>query len=202
MASPPEPMPELRPIPSTGGLYLAGADGSVWRAAGFDARGVWRPPKRCATRVEGGGAGRNHRGRYLRVNTTVRGVQKDRPVHRLVAEAWLDGYHPLLVVHHENHDCRDNRPENLRCMTRAEHERLHGHDVTDVDVANAWYDFELRRDDPWPDPYAPERREAQLARPSRRAGPEGRRDRAAARLDALIGMCVSENERENEDGQR
>ena len=46
-------LPELRPIPSTGGLYLAGADGSIWRALGFDPRGHWRPARRIAERRPG-----------------------------------------------------------------------------------------------------------------------------------------------------
>lgn len=46
--------------------------------------------------------------------------------HRVVAEAMIG--RPLgskEVAHHINGDRRDNRPENLQIMTRAEHAKLH-----------------------------------------------------------------------------
>ena len=42
---------------------------------------------------------------------------------------------PGFHVHHLNHDRQDNRPENLRVMTRAEHVRHHGDDKMADDQA-------------------------------------------------------------------
>lgn len=50
--------------------------------------------------------------------------------HRIIGEQ-IAG-RPLTsddVVHHVNHDRRDNRPENLRVMTRAEHIEEHREDL-------------------------------------------------------------------------
>jgi hypothetical protein len=54
----------------------------------------------------------------------VRGVHE----HRVVAAEKLGrALTSKDVVHHKNHDKRDNRPENLEVMTHAEHMRLHLH---------------------------------------------------------------------------
>lgn len=46
--------------------------------------------------------------------------------HRVVAEAQMGRQLlPGEIVHHINHDTLDNRPENLRVMTNAEHTTLH-----------------------------------------------------------------------------
>lgn len=62
--------------------------------------------------------------------------------HRLVAERMLG--RPLKYfgvnnpdnesVHHRNHDKKDNRPENLEILTRAEHGKLHGRRLTQKQV--------------------------------------------------------------------
>lgn len=47
-------------------------------------------------------------------------------VHRLVAEAAVDGYEEGLVVNHKNGDKHDNRPSNLEWVTPSENE-IHAH---------------------------------------------------------------------------
>ena len=178
----PAGMPEARPIPSTGGLYLAGADGSIWRAPGFDSNGRWRPARRIAERRLGSVAREARNGPYLAVNLGVLGDKVRRPVHRLVAEAWLPDYHPMLEVHHVNGDPTDNRPQNLRCMTGPEHARLHGRFVLDAELADARAELEAHRGDP------PPRVEVDAARVARRREAErryreGRAPGAATRDD-------------------
>ena len=59
--------------------------------------------------------------------TRVKG--KKRQVHRIIAEKKIG--RPLQkheVVHHINGDKKDNRPENLEVMPRAEHIQLHSND--------------------------------------------------------------------------
>lgn len=154
-------MARYKPIPSTRGLYLAGDDGHIYREQRIRASGGIVPRRRLAETLYGSTENSKNRGVYLRVHTCVNGVCADRPVHRLVAEAWLDDFHPLLEVHHINRDNHDNRPCNLACMTRAEHERAHGQDVAEYDIVNARYDFELHRGEEPPDPYPIERKRAQ-----------------------------------------
>ncbi|MBP3708510.1 MAG: NUMOD4 motif-containing HNH endonuclease [Clostridia bacterium] len=46
-------------------------------------------------------------------------------VHRLVAEYFCENYSGKIEVHHKNRDKRDNRAENLCCLTKKEHAELH-----------------------------------------------------------------------------
>lgn len=146
-------MTEFRSIPSTRGRYIAGDDGSIWRAAHFSERGRWLEAMPMKLSVMGSHGQEKDRGRYLKCTTSVGGRTVQRAAHRMVAEAWLPDWHHLLEVHHVNGDSLDNRPCNLMMVTRAEHERLHGIQVADYDIANCRLDFEERRGEPAPDLY-------------------------------------------------
>lgn len=66
-------------------------------------------------------------------------------IHRLVAEAFVDGRAPGLEVAHSNGDKTDNRASNLRWVTRAENhadKRLHGTSGRKIDIDTA---REIRR---------------------------------------------------------
>ena len=41
-------------------------------------------------------------------------------VHKLIAETWLSSWNPILCVDHINGIRKDNRAENLRCLTYIE----------------------------------------------------------------------------------
>lgn len=142
----------MRPIPSTYGRYLAAEDGTIWHVNNG------RAPTPCKPRAFGSESDRSRRGTYLAVTTSVNGTCVLRSVHRLVAEAWCPDWHWLLEVHHKNFDEADNRPENLECLTWAEHRLRHGCAVQAVDVANARTIFEEHMGDPMPDLYTAERR--------------------------------------------
>lgn len=111
-------MPELRPIPSAGGLYLAGDDGRIWSAK----RGMPLKP----FLVEG----------YEVVCLYVGGRTYERRVNRLVAEAWCDGFNSMTEAHHIDGDRRNNRPSNLAALSPAAHLRIHGKHVDDIEFAD------------------------------------------------------------------
>ena len=158
-----------RPIPSLHGEYLAGEDGTIWRRGRYERKaGRFRPATKLKPGFQGSHGGLGRRGRYLKVNVTVNGVQAQRAVHRLVAEAWLPGWHPLYEVHHANGDPTDNRAANLRLMNKADHERLHGRDVPEYDRVNCQVDLERRMAEYEPrDPFTDARRAAARARKAR-----------------------------------
>ena len=122
-------------IPSTGGKYRAGEDGHIYPSKIDPTRFKGGRPS-LTEKLDGSMKDMVRRGGYLRVKLFVNGRSITKPVHRLVAEAWLDGYSDLYEVHHLNHVPTDNRPCNLVLMTRLEHMREHGLAVTDVEVAD------------------------------------------------------------------
>ena len=55
---------------------------------------------------------------YLRIRIKCDGVKKTRPLHRLVAECFLENYSDKLEVNHINGVKYDNRLENLEMTTK------------------------------------------------------------------------------------
>ena len=57
---------------------------------------------------------------YERVKMNIDGIRKNKPVHRLVAECFLEDYSDKLEVNHKNSIKSDNRVENLEMTTKEE----------------------------------------------------------------------------------
>jgi hypothetical protein len=60
---------------------------------------------------------------YIRIRVNGRRV----PLHRYIFETHFRPLSPDEIVHHKNGNKRDNRPENLEAMSRAEHLAEHGY---------------------------------------------------------------------------
>lgn len=63
---------------------------------------------------------------YLSVVLAKDGETRTSPIHRLVAEAFLENPNNYNTVHHKNGNHQDNRAENLIWMEGEEHNRIHG----------------------------------------------------------------------------
>lgn len=57
--------------------------------------------------------------------------KNNKRVHVLVAEAFIPNPHGYTVVHHKNHDKKDNRVENLMWMSFQQHSSLHSSEDSD-----------------------------------------------------------------------
>lgn len=57
--------------------------------------------------------------RYMQVTLSMNGVSRPARVHRLVAEAFVNGYRAGLVVCHKDGDTSNNSAANLRWDTQA-----------------------------------------------------------------------------------
>ena len=66
----------------------------------------WKPTNKI---LSAGG-----KSKFAQVSLWLEGYSYNRKVHRLVAEAFLDGYEEGMCVKHKNSVLRDNRVGNLR----------------------------------------------------------------------------------------
>lgn len=103
-------MEEWRDIEGYEGLYQVSNLGRV------------RSLKFGKERVFGNSA--NNRG-YIMCALRKNKVRKTHEVHVLVAEAFIPNPNNYTVVHHKNHNPKDNRVENLEWMDRGEHQSMH-----------------------------------------------------------------------------
>lgn len=62
---------------------------------------------------------------YLKVDLSKNGITEPKLMHQLVAEAFVPNTHGYTVVHHKNHDQKDNRAENLEWIDGGEHTAMH-----------------------------------------------------------------------------
>ena len=119
-----------KPIPSTGGVYWAGSDGSIYR------------PKSGGT--HGGFIKQNinkHNG-YAYVSISVHNKHKTRRAHRLIAEAFFGDANGLQVNHKDGNKA-NNAIDNLEYCTQSENmrhafdtglEKKYGKKVIDLDT--------------------------------------------------------------------
>lgn len=66
---------------------------------------------------------------YVKLYQEKEPTEKSKPklikIHRLVAQAFCKNYSIGCEVHHINKNGRDNRAENLLCLSPKEHRELH-----------------------------------------------------------------------------
>ena len=82
---------------------------------------------------------------YIRVSLYDKACAKHISVHRLVAEAFIPNPNGYTVVHHLNHDKRDNRAENLAWMSDKEHRGSHAIEQNSKKVYQYTLDGELAK---------------------------------------------------------
>ena len=104
-----------RPIPGTNGKYEISNLGNVKSFVRKSEGKLLRQVKR------------SHDNGYLCVCIRVNGVRKIIPVHRLVADAFLDKKNGCTDVNHKNEIKTDNRAENLEWCTKAYNNRYGTH---------------------------------------------------------------------------
>ena len=106
-----------RPIPGTNGKYEISNLGNVKSFVRKSEGKLLRQVKR------------SHDNGYLCVCIRVNGVRKIIPVHRLVADAFLDKKNGCTDVNHKNEIKTDNRAENLEWCTKAYNNRYGTHTI-------------------------------------------------------------------------
>lgn len=60
---------------------------------------------------------------YLRLNLSINGIAETVHVHRLVAQAFVEGREPAYEIDHINGDKTDNRAVNLRWVSKSTNAR-------------------------------------------------------------------------------
>lgn len=68
---------------------------------------------------------RNFDSKYLSIDIFINRNRETCLVHRLVAKFFLQNYSESRVVHHRDGNPRNNRVDNLICVTEQEHLELH-----------------------------------------------------------------------------
>lgn len=58
-------------------------------------------------------------------NKNIEPKEKTIRLHRLVAQYFVKGFSAEIEVHHINGNRKDNRAENLQCLTRQQHQQKH-----------------------------------------------------------------------------
>lgn len=105
---------EWRPVVGYDGFYEVSSFGRVRRVDGFDTLGhlvkgrVLAPVK--------------HDNGYLFVSLS-KGTTRNRAIHRIVAEAFLEKSAGKTEINHINEVKTDNRAENLEWVTKSENHR-------------------------------------------------------------------------------
>lgn len=65
---------------------------------------------------------------YLTVQLRKNGVPDNKLVHVLVAEAFIPNPNNYDIVHHKDHNQKNNRVENLEWISKEEHDAMHANE--------------------------------------------------------------------------
>ena len=102
---------QWKEINDTEGKYLISNQGRVKSLQGYKA--IILKPKETILN-------------YDRIDISIKGTPITRTIHSLVAEYFLERPDNInMVIHHINHNTKDNRAENLQYLDRTEHALKH-----------------------------------------------------------------------------
>lgn len=132
-------MEEWRDIEGYEGLYQVSNEGRI-KSLEKVVDCKHRSPMHCTEKILNG-SGKRYKIVYLYKD----GVSETCQVHKLVAEAFIPNPNGYTVVHHLNHDKRDNRAENLAWMSDKEHRGSHAIEQNSKKVYQYTLDGELAK---------------------------------------------------------